>query len=143
MTQLHEAAAAAQPLRAHRRLARMLALLDARSESVAESRARLIFIQAGLAVRSQVKIADPGGAVVARADLLIGEWVVVEVDGAGKYADDPDGRALFREKLREDRLRELGYEVVRVTWADLADPARLIARVRAAMARAEVRHART
>ena len=143
MTQLHEAAAAAQPLRAHRRLARMLALLDARSESVAESRARLIFIQAGLTVRSQVKIADPGGAVVARADLLIGEWVVVEVDGAGKYADDPDGRALFREKLREDRLRELGYEVVRVTWADLADPARLIVRVRAAMARAEVRHAGT
>ena len=96
-------------------------------------------MQAGLAVRSQVKIADPRGSIVARVDLLIGERVVVEVDGALKYADDPDGHTLFREKVREDRLRELGYEVVRVTWADLADPAGLLSRVRAALRRAQSR----
>jgi len=138
VTELQDAANAAKLVRAHR-LERMLGLVDARSESVAESRARLIFVQAGLAVQSQVKIADPRGVIVARVDLLIGERVVVEVDGAGKYAGDPDGQTLFREKVREDRLRELGYEVIRVTWADLADPARLLARVRGALGRAHAR----
>ena len=35
-----------------------------------------------------------------------------------------DGRdALFREKRRDDALRSLGYQVVRLTWRDLHDPA--------------------
>lgn len=37
---------------------------------------------------------------------------------------------------REDELRELGYQVVRVTWPDLHDPARVLALVRSALARA-------
>ena len=40
--------------------------------------------------------------------------------------------ALCLEKRREDRLRALGYEVVRWTWADLLNPARFIARLKAA-----------
>ncbi|MGI8946590.1 MAG: hypothetical protein ACR2FV_01125 [Ornithinimicrobium sp.] len=44
----------------------------------------------------------------------------------------PDG-------LSEDRLRELGYEVVRLTWQDLADPGGVHAKIRAAFARAAVR----
>ena len=36
----------------------------------------------------------------------------------------------------EDLVRELtGWICIRVTWADLADPARLAARIRAALAR--------
>ena len=54
-----------------------------------------------------------------------------------KYADDPTGLTLFKEKLREDRLRALGFVVVRVTWSDLANPARLLARVHAALAAAK------
>ena len=51
-----------------------------------------------------------------------------------KY-DGADGRAaLVAEKRREDALRALGYVVVRVTWADLASPARVIAQIRRAMA---------
>jgi very-short-patch-repair endonuclease len=60
-----------------------------------------------------------------------GTNVLVEFDGALKYADDP--RALFREKRREDRLRRLGYVVIRVTWADLEAPGRLIALAREAL----------
>lgn len=60
-----------------------------------------------------------------------------EADGRGKYADD--GRSLWNEKRREDRLRELGFEVVRWAAADLSAPGRLGERVRAAFGRAERR----
>ncbi|HEY7989384.1 MAG TPA: hypothetical protein VIE19_09205 [Lapillicoccus sp.] len=75
----------------------------------------------------------------ARVDLLVGERVVVEFDGAVKYSGDASGRVLFAEKRREDRLRDLGFEVVRVTWSDLAQPERVLARVRSAMSRASSR----
>jgi len=47
---------------------------------------------------------------------------VVEFDGAVKYAGADGRAALVAEKLREDRLRALGYEVVRIVWSDLARP---------------------
>ena len=73
----------------------------------------------------------------ARVDALFAEQrTIVEFDGRVKY-DDPD--AIWREKLREDRLRELGYEVVRVTWAELFDPVALAAKVRRAFDRARRR----
>jgi very-short-patch-repair endonuclease len=122
--------------RAHRRVSALVTKVDSASESVGESRARMVLVAAGLAVRSQVLICTDVGEAVGRVDLLVGERVVVEFDGAVKYADDPVGNTLFQEKKREDRLRELGYVVVRVTWADLANPARLLARVRAAQAAA-------
>ena len=53
-----------------------------------------------------------------------------------KYTDPS---ALRREKVREDRLRELGYEVVRLTWADLDDPSLVARRLEAAFARARTR----
>jgi hypothetical protein len=41
---------------------------------------------------------------------------------------------VLREKRREDRVRELtGWRCIRVTWADLENPARLVARIRAAL----------
>jgi very-short-patch-repair endonuclease len=118
----------------------MLRLCDARSESVGETRLRLMLVAAGLPVRSQVRISD-GGTVFARVDLLVEDRVVVEFDGAVKYAGDVSGRTLFEEKRREDRLRELGFEVVRVTWADLERPQIVLDRVHAAIARARCRTA--
>ena len=75
---------------------------------------------------------------------------MLEFDGQVKYsrsADQPDPfghrrspqQVLWAEKQREDRLRELGYEVVRVTWADLDDPVALARRIRAAIERARRR----
>ena len=125
-------------VRGHRRAARMIDLCDGRSESVGESRPRILLRGAGLPVRSQVSLGNDQ-AMLARVDLLVGEGVVVELDGAVKYAGDASGRALFEEKRREDRLRELGFEVVRVTWADLDHPERVLAKVGAALARADRR----
>lgn len=122
--------------RLRRRLGRFLEAVDGASESVGESRSRLILSAAGLHVTSQVEIHD-GTEFVARVDLLVGARVILEFDGALKYADDPSGLSLFKEKLREDRLRALGFVVVRVSWADLTNPARLLARVYAALAAAE------
>lgn len=48
---------------------------------------------------------------------------------------------MFEEKRREDRLRELGFEVVRVTWTDLERPNIVLDRIRAAIARARLRTA--
>lgn len=132
--------AASPRMRATRKIANVIDLCDEHSESVGESRLRLLLVSAGLAVRSQVRVVDHG-SVVARVDFLVGDRVVVEFDGAVKYTDDASGRALFDEKRREDRLRELGFEVVRVTWSDLARPERVLARIHAAINRARVRTA--
>lgn len=75
----------------------------------------------------------------ARVDFL---WeacrVIGEFDGKIKYGrllrpGETPGDAVFREKRREDALRELGYIVVRWIWDDLLHPARLVARITRAL----------
>ncbi|NLX00598.1 MAG: hypothetical protein GXY39_12980 [Actinomycetales bacterium] len=113
---------------------------DDRAESVGESRTRLVLTDAGFLVESQVEIFD-AGTFVGRVDLLVDGCVIVEFDGLMKY-DGIDGRAaLAAEKAREEHLIRLGYEVVRIVWADLADPLAIVARVRAARAVARERRA--
>ena len=115
-----------------------VAATDSASESVGESLARLLLVDLGFAVRSQVPLSR-GGSVVARVDFLVDGLVVVEFDGAVKYAG-ADGRdALVAEKRRESELVDLGYEVVRLTWADLERPEVVLAKVRAALRRASMR----
>ncbi|RIJ77083.1 hypothetical protein D1871_08990 [Nakamurella silvestris] len=46
------------------------------------------------------------------------------------------GDAVFREKLREDRMRETGRAVIRWVWEDLDHPAALVRRLRRALDRA-------
>lgn len=98
----------------------VMALADGRTESAAESRARWAFHTLGFRQPTpQVEIHDGDGVFVARVDFLYEDLkLIVEVDGLGKYRSPQD---LVAEKLREDRLRELGYAVVRLTWADLDD----------------------
>ena len=121
----------------HRRVQQavaMTSLSDGRSESVGESRLRLVLVAAGLAVTPQVQVRDAGGALVGRVDLAVeGTNVLVEFDGLVKYRDGGP-EALVREKRREDRLRALGYIVVRITWQDLRHPDRVVAAVRRAVA---------
>jgi very-short-patch-repair endonuclease len=113
-----------------------LAFSDARSESVGESRLRLLLHNQGLpAPQLQVTFDDSGG-FVARVDFFFPEHrAVVEFDGLVKYAGGSQ-EVLVQEKLREDRLRALGLEVVRITWADLTRPADVADLVRRAFARA-------
>jgi hypothetical protein len=124
--------------RAARRVRTALGLVDAGCESPGESLTRLVMTSLGLRLRSQVEIRD-GHGFVGRVDFLVDEWVVVEFDGIQKYAGSDGRAALAREKLREDRLRGAGYEVVRITWGDLDAPDRIARRVREARHRVALR----
>lgn len=122
-----------------RRAARVVAVVDDTTESVAESLARAVFVEACLPTpRTQVRVIGDDGLILARLDFLFGVWVAVLVDGRLKYAD-PDAR--WKEKRQEDRLREIGYEVVRLTWADLIGPTEAVRRrILNAVDRAAARH---
>jgi hypothetical protein len=109
---------------------------DARHESPGETLLSHLLRAAGHDLEPQFVV--PGterwtrGGRGYRVDLrLTGTRVLVEFDGRVKYEDR---QVLWEEKLREDRIRSLGWVVVRVTMADLRDPAALRARVDAALA---------
>ncbi|MGY2064457.1 type IV toxin-antitoxin system AbiEi family antitoxin domain-containing protein [Blastococcus sp. SYSU DS0619] len=126
-----------------RSAARAVAAADARSESVGESRSRVILHRWKLAPSAlQFEIRSAGGALVARTDFA---WedarLVGEFDGRVKYGrllrpGEEPGDAVFAEKLREDAVRDEDWDVVRWVWSDLAVPHRLAARVRRARERA-------
>ena len=121
----------------------VLRLARREAESVGETRVRYACWREGLpSPRLQVPILDARGRVVARVDMAWPEYgVFLEFDGLVKYATllrpgETTSDAVVREKHREDLIRELtGWTCIRVTWADLADPARLAARIRAALLR--------
>lgn len=115
------------------RASAMYDFTDGRRESVGESRTAVTLAFAGIELIPQVTITDEEGRFVARVDFLVkGSTVIVEFDGRIKYAGDT-GTVLFDEKKREDRLRSLGYTVVRIIWADLETPGRAAAKVRRAL----------
>lgn len=108
------------------------------SESPLESLGRVRFAEQQLPAHAlQVVIADADGPF-ARVDHCWEEQrTVAEADGAVKYATPAD---VFAEKRREDRLRDLGWEVVRYTWDEaLRRPGLLSSRVRRAFLRASRR----
>lgn len=113
---------------------RLVSLADPKCDSPGESRTRILLHDLELAWRSQVVICDENDDFVAKVDFLVEGRVVVEFDGLQKYAGADGRAALAAEKRREDRLRALGYAVVRLTWADLASPERVTAMLRRALA---------
>ncbi|MFM6848224.1 MAG: hypothetical protein ACKOVB_03870 [Terrabacter sp.] len=116
---------------------------DARHESPGETVAAWVLHHLGFRTVPQFAVPGtepftPGGRGY-RADLgIVGTRVLVEFDGRSKYASAQD---LWDEKRREDRIRSLEWEVVRVTWADLQRPERVRALVEAAIRRAATRRA--
>jgi hypothetical protein len=119
-----------------RRAMRVVSFADGRAEAVSESLARVLFAHVGLPPpKLQVPIYDQTGMIGIVDFLFEMHRTIVEVDGRTKYRNDPD--ALFREKLREDRLRDAGYEVTRLIWAELVGPPQAVGhKIRAAFARA-------
>lgn len=114
----------------------VVAFADGRSESVGESRARVLFHNEGLPPPElQHNIYDRAGRLVGRVDFYFPESRTVgEFDGQMKYAGG-DPRVLYREKVREDDIRELDYQFVRMGWDDLDVPGRTAARFRRAIRR--------
>nr|WP_314144587.1 hypothetical protein [uncultured Rhodococcus sp.] len=110
------------------RMARRVAgFMDGRSESVGESRARVLLHQLGYSPQLQVQIVDDRG-FVGRVDFDLPDIeTVLEFDGKVKYGRYvPEGKSaadvLWDEKRREDRIRATGRQVVRIAWSDLDHP---------------------
>ncbi len=106
------------------------------SESVGESRLRVLLHDHGLPEPIPQYVFKDAAGFVARVDFFFhAQRTVLEFDGLVKYAEG-SAEILVQEKIREDRLRALGVEVVRTTWADLARPGQVVARLGEAFARA-------
>lgn len=109
-------------------------LADTRIESAGESRARWVMRSCGFPAPEPQVLIRTGFGFAARVDFLFAaQWTVVEFDGMLKYQTAQD---VQQEKIREDRLRAMGYEVVRLTWDDLRNPERVRHLIRTAFERA-------
>jgi hypothetical protein len=103
-----------------RQAGRVVSFASPYSESAGESVARIAFDCLGLPQPSQqVDFFDARGHI-GRSDFFWeGQHTVGEFDGRLKYVgervvDD----VLYKEKVREDRLRDGGAEVLRIGWAE-------------------------
>jgi very-short-patch-repair endonuclease len=113
----------------------LLPLLDGRRESGLESRSAVVMHRHGIpAPRSQVRILDQRGVVIARVDFAwLDEGVVGEADGLVKYGEST-ARSVAEEKQREARLQALGLIVVRWTARHLhGEPPLLVEQLCAAL----------
>lgn len=105
---------------------RTIAFLDRRSESPGESVSRVDLHSIGMPpTELQYDVFDEFGTFVGRSDFAWpGYKTLGEYDGRGKYGElrRPEqsfADVLWDEKEREDRLRDLGWQIVRWIWADL------------------------
>ena len=107
----------------------VLRLANGHRESALESRTAITFDRWGWQLDPQFEV--PGTRYRADARLR-GTRVLIECDGLGKY-DEPGSQV--REKVREDDIRALDWQVVRVTTDLLDERNTLLRRVKAALAR--------
>lgn len=121
-----------------RRVQVAVRLADGGAQSVGESRARyLCYVQGLPAPVLQYEVLDADGRLVGITDFAWPEHGLLgEFDGKVKYGrllrqGEQPGDAVFREKVREDLLREVtGWAMIRIIWADLYHPAATAARIR-------------
>jgi hypothetical protein len=118
------------------------------AESPGESVSRLRICEHGLPVPTpQLEILDRWGRFVARSDFgWPDQGTVGEFDGRTKYTElaGPGGATgvVVAEKLREDDVRGLDWQMVRWTTADLGDFGPVATRLRRAFARGSTYPAR-
>ncbi len=121
-----------------RQAARVVEFADPWAESAFESVARVVFADHDLPPpQTQVPIIH-AARIVARVDFYWERYrTIAEADGLLKYTG-PD--VLRAEKLRQERLADLGYEIVRITWRQITQqPDETVARIGRAFARARVK----
>lgn len=102
------------------------------AESPGESFSRVRMAQNGIPQPLlQYEVYD-GELLVGRTDFAWPELGILgEFDGKIKYGDllrpgETPQQALFREKRREDALRQLGWQMARWCWDDLVHPERFV-----------------
>lgn len=115
----------------HARLA--VRLGDGRAATVGETRSRYLFWRSGVPpAELQWEVRDSDGRLVAVTDF---GWPEAdhcgEFDGRRKYLRDlrpgeEPADAVFREKVREDRIRDCSKGMSRWIWADLSDARRAL-----------------
>jgi hypothetical protein len=122
----------ALPMRGHRRALDVIGFADGRADSPLESVSRVSMHAAGVTQPDlQHPLFDRSG-LIGFVDFAWPEARVIgEADGDVKYLDAAlragrsADRVVLDEKVREDRLRALGWRVVRWRWATASDPGRL------------------
>jgi hypothetical protein len=121
---------------------RAVTFLDPRSESPGESLSRAaLHLQHLPPPTPQYEVRRPDGRLVGRSDFGWEEHRTLgEFDGRVKYGrllrpGQTAADAVYEEKLREDALRDLDWQLVRWTFADLLTPAVIADRVWRAFAR--------
>ncbi|OZF05403.1 hypothetical protein [Rhodococcoides fascians] len=137
-TELDEALCSARHRTGIQNAVRAVAAMTDRSDSVGESRTRLILVDAGFAPLLNQSVYDACGTFLGRTDFLFtGPWGCFEFDGADKYGvNAADTRAsVLAEKDRENRIRDAGWPFARASWRDLAQPNALTERVRRMLVR--------
>ena len=137
--QLVEAANAIRGAPGSRSALRVARFASALSESVGESRSRVMMYVAALPQPIlQLEVYDIRGRKLGRSDYSWhGGRLLGEFDGKIKYGrllkpSESPGDVVFKEKLREDALRDDGSRVVRWVWAELAQPHLVVERIRRA-----------
>ena len=126
-----------------RQARRVVDFLDGRTESAGESVCRVRIGELGLpSPIPQYEVYDAIGTMIARVDFgwpdrrTIGEFDGRVTYGALLRPGQRPEDVVHAEKLREDALRDAGWQVVRWVWADLARPLVIQQRLVRAFARA-------
>jgi hypothetical protein len=129
--------------RAAGRATTVVGFADGRSESVGESRSRVLLARLGVPEPDlQFRVFDDDGVFLGRTDFYIEDMhTMAEYDGLTKYVryvrpGETPADAVIREKRREDAMRATGRQMVRWTTADLARKGVILRWFRAAFARA-------
>lgn len=94
----------------HHRLAKALRASDGRSQAGGETQMRLFLRSNQIGFQVQVYIAGVGWV-----DLLVGERLVIEIDGREFHL----GEQFERDRERDLRLHALGYTVLRLSYRQL------------------------
>jgi very-short-patch-repair endonuclease len=101
---------------------RLLRFATPQCESPLETLAWIAIYKAGFVMPQQQIGIDGDQSFFARVDMFwklpSGTKLVLELDGMLKYEESGSLKA---EKIREDTLRKMGYEVARATWSDVME----------------------
>lgn len=119
--------------------ARAVAFMDGRSESVGESRSRVLIHRLRVPKPDLQQWISNSDGTIGRVDFLWDCGLVGEFDGLGKYrgeyrtgpaSEEDAADAVIAEKCREDLLRAEGFMVVRWVWRELGTPNVVANRIR-------------